>query len=73
MTLSEKIEAIDHAITAAELAALLHLGKTAIYDMAHRSAIPHYRISGSVRFDPHAIAEWLRDHTIDNLLRKKRK
>ncbi|MGD0938998.1 MAG: helix-turn-helix domain-containing protein [Terracidiphilus sp.] len=73
MTISEKVESIDHAITVSELSALLHLGKTAIYDMARRAALPHYRISGSLRFDPQTIAEWLREHTIENPLRRKRK
>ena len=56
----EKIEARARAITVAELGVLLHLSRTAIYDIARRGAIPHYRIGGSLRFDPHAIAAWLR-------------
>jgi excisionase family DNA binding protein len=64
MSLPETIEAIDNAITVAELAILLNLSRTTLYDMARRGAIPHCRIGGSVRFDPHAIAAWLRSRTI---------
>jgi excisionase family DNA binding protein len=44
----------------AELAELLNLGRTAIYDMVRRCAIPCIRIGYSVRFDPDEIAKWLR-------------
>jgi len=64
MSLPETIEEIDNAITVAELAILLHLSRTALYDMARRGAIPHFRIGGSLRFDPQAIAAWLRSRTI---------
>jgi excisionase family DNA binding protein len=72
MSLPEKIEAIDHAITVAELAALLHLGKTAVYDMVRRNAIPHYRLAG-LRFDPQELADWLRSRFISDATRLKRK
>ncbi len=51
MSVTEKIEAIESAITFAELGAVLNLGKTTIYDLVRRSAIPHYRRAG-LRFDP---------------------
>lgn len=72
MSLPERIEAIDHAITVAELAALLHLGKTAIYDLVRRNAIPHYRLAG-LRFDPQELAHWLRSRFIPGAhpMRKK--
>jgi excisionase family DNA binding protein len=63
MSIIEKISSIDHAISVAELASLLNLGRTAIYDMVHRGAIPSFRVGYSVRFDPHEIAEWLRDRS----------
>lgn len=63
MSLIKKIEAIDHAVTVAELSVLLNTGKTAIYDMARRYAIPHYRVAG-LRFDPQELADWLRGRSI---------
>ncbi len=50
--LATRIERKPHALTAPELADLLGLGKTAIYDLAKRGGIPHYRVAGSVRLDP---------------------
>ena len=60
MSLLERLASFDHAITVAELAELLNLGRTAIYDMVRRCAIPCIRIGYSVRFDPGEIAKWLR-------------
>ena len=72
MTIPERLEAIDHAITVSELAAYLHLGKTAIYDLVRRNAIPHYRLAG-LRFDPQEVAEWLRSRFIPDVIHAKRK
>jgi excisionase family DNA binding protein len=60
MSIFERLASIDHAITVAELGELLSLGRTAIYDMVRRGAIPCIRIGYSVRFDPDEIAKWLR-------------
>jgi excisionase family DNA binding protein len=35
-----------------------------VYRLAQQGQIPHHRILGSVRFDPHKIAKWLDDHEI---------
>ncbi len=72
MSLPEKIEAIDHAITVAELSTLLNLGKTAIYDLVSRNAIPHYKIAG-LRFDPQETADWLRSRFIPGVRHSRRK
>jgi excisionase family DNA binding protein len=60
MSILERLASFDHAITVAELAELISLGRTAIYDMVRRGAIPCIRIGYSVRFDPDEIAKWLR-------------
>jgi excisionase family DNA binding protein len=62
--LATRIEHWPHALTAPELADLLGLGKTAIYDLAKRGGIAHYRVAGSVRFDPAKTAAWLREREI---------
>jgi excisionase family DNA binding protein len=58
------IEHWPRALTAPELADLLGLGKTAIYDLAKRGGIPHYRVAGSIRLDPATTAAWLRRHEL---------
>jgi excisionase family DNA binding protein len=60
MSIIERLASFDHAITVAELGELLNVGKTAIYDMVRRGSIPCIRIGYSVRFDPEAVATWLR-------------
>lgn len=60
MSIFERLASFDQAITVAELTELLNLGRTAIYDMVRRGAIPYIRIGYSVRFDPDEIAKWLR-------------
>jgi excisionase family DNA binding protein len=59
-SLADRIEAINHALTVKELAPMLSLSPTKLYNLAREGRIPSFRIAGSVRFDPHAIAEWLR-------------
>jgi excisionase family DNA binding protein len=59
MSIFEHLASADHALTVAELGELLSLGRTAIYDMVRRGAIPCIRIGYSVRFDPDEIAKWL--------------
>jgi excisionase family DNA binding protein len=60
MSIFERLASFDHAITVAELAEILGLGRTAVYDMVNRRAIPCIRIGYSVRFDPDETAKWLR-------------
>jgi excisionase family DNA binding protein len=62
--LATRIERWPHALTAPEFADLMGLGKTAIYDLAKRGGIPHYRLAGSVRLDPATTAAWLRQHEV---------
>ena len=59
MSLIEQLKSMNRALTVKELANLLHLGKTVIYDMVRRGAIPSMRFGYTVRFDPHEIADWL--------------
>jgi excisionase family DNA binding protein len=58
--LADRIDAMDHALTVKELAPLLSVSPTSLYNRAREGRIPSYRIGGCVRFDPHAVAEYLR-------------
>ncbi len=58
------IEQMDHALTVKELATLLSISPPTIYSRARSGLIPSYRIWGSVRFDPRAIADWIRSQSI---------
>jgi excisionase family DNA binding protein len=50
------------AWTAEELAELLSLKKTTIYDMAKTGRMPSLRIGSNVRFDPATTAAWVEQH-----------
>lgn len=62
--LPTRIERCAGALDAGQLGAFLGLKKSTIYQMANDGRIPHYRIGGTIRFDPRIIAEWLRSLSI---------
>ena len=60
MSLADQIERHGRALTAADLANLLAMSKPSIFKLAAAGTLPSFRIGTSVRFDPHAVATWLR-------------
>jgi excisionase family DNA binding protein len=59
MKLVETLKNRTGALKVAEIAKLLGVTPQYIYKMAASCAIPSFRISGSVRFDPDDVAGWL--------------
>jgi excisionase family DNA binding protein len=59
-TLADQIERIGRALTAKELAQILSVSKITIFKQAKTGRIPCFRIGTCVRFDPRAVANWLR-------------
>jgi len=59
-TLAELIEQMGRALNAEELAELLNVSKITIFKQAKAGRIPSFRIGSCVRFDPKAVAKWLR-------------
>jgi excisionase family DNA binding protein len=59
-SLADRIQNLDHALTADELAPLLSVSRITIFKHARRGNIPSFRLGTCVRFDPHAVAEWIR-------------
>jgi excisionase family DNA binding protein len=59
-SLPDQIEKIPHALTAAELAQLLAVSPILIYKLAKANRLPCFKIGTCVRFDPRAVAKWLR-------------
>jgi hypothetical protein len=51
-------------LTIKELGDFLNLKKTALYHKVRAGRIPYLLIDGSIRFDPQAIANWLRAHEV---------
>jgi excisionase family DNA binding protein len=60
LSLPDKIERIDRALTAAELAEMLTVSRITIFKQAKAGRIPSFRIGTCVRFDPRSVAQWLR-------------
>lgn len=60
MDLAEQIERVGRALTAEELAKLLAVSRVTIFKQAAAGKIPSFRVGTCVRFDPRAVANWLR-------------
>lgn len=52
------------AIRVSELARILTMSRTTVYQLVEAGRIPHYRIGDSIRFDPVRIASWLAEQEI---------
>lgn len=60
-SLPEQLEKIAHALTAKNLAQLLQVSEVTVYKLAKANKLPSFRIGTAVRFDPSAVARWLRE------------
>jgi len=60
VSLADRIERIGRAMTANELAEMLTVSRITIFKLAKSRRIPSFRIGTCVRFDPRAVAQWLR-------------
>ena len=60
VSLAEFVEARPRALLVPEVAALLNVSGRQIYKLAAERRIPCLRIAGCIRFDPSALAVWLR-------------
>lgn len=61
LSLAERIERMEGALTAEQLAKLLNVSKVTIFKQAKAGRIPSFRVGTCVRFDPRVLAGWLRD------------
>jgi excisionase family DNA binding protein len=60
LSLADRIERIDRALTAGELASMLTVSRITIFKQAKAGRIPSFRIGTCVRFDPKSVGTWLR-------------
>lgn len=54
------LEQQTRLMRAKELAELIGWSSTQVYRQTERNKIPHIRLAGSVRYNPAAIARWIR-------------
>jgi excisionase family DNA binding protein len=59
-SLADQIESYRHALKAAELAEVLSVSRITVFKLAKSGRIPSFRVGTCVRFDPSAVAKWLR-------------
>jgi excisionase family DNA binding protein len=60
LSLADRIERMGRALTADELAEMLTVSRITIFKLAKAGRVPSFRIGTCVRFDPRAVATWLR-------------
>jgi len=60
LSLPDRIERMERALTAEDLAELLSVSKITVFKHAAAGRIPSFRIGTCVRFDPKTVAQWLR-------------
>jgi excisionase family DNA binding protein len=59
-SLADYLSNLDHCLQAPELARILGIHRITVYKLAAAGEIPSFRIASAVRFDPRAVAKWLR-------------
>jgi excisionase family DNA binding protein len=58
MTLAERLRSTNKALKVDALADLLGVAIRTIYKEVEDNRIPFFRVRGSIRFDPHQVADW---------------
>jgi excisionase family DNA binding protein len=58
--LADSIGRRSRALTVNDVATLLNVSERQIYKLVSEHRIPSFKIGGSIRFDPPALALWLR-------------
>ena len=61
--LAEFLHGRPRALRVGEVAALLGVSERFVYKLASERRIPAFRVGCALRFDPAALAHWLRDRT----------
>ena len=59
-SIADRIAKIDHALRVTELAEILNVSRQFLYELAASGKLPSLRVGAAVRFDPAAVAAWLR-------------
>ena len=63
-SISDHLEQLDHCLTVPDLARILSIHKITLYRMAAAGRIPSFKIATAVRFDPRAVAQWVREQAV---------
>lgn len=66
-TSQDKNETTSDVMNAREVAALLRVGRNAVYDLAGRNQIPHRRVGKHLRFSRATVMRWIEGRPTDPL------
>jgi excisionase family DNA binding protein len=58
--LADSLDRKTSALTVSDVAELLNISERQVYKLVAEHRIPCFKIGGSIRFDPFAVAFWLR-------------
>ena len=58
--LADSLDGKSRAHTVSDIAELLNISERQVYKLAAEHRIPCFKIGGCIRFDPMAVAVWLR-------------
>ena len=58
--LADSLDRKTSALTVSDVAELLNISQRQVYKLVAEHRIPCFKIGGSIRFDPFAVALWLR-------------
>jgi excisionase family DNA binding protein len=58
---------MDPLLTIPQVAELLQISKSKLYDLVQKNKIPHIRIGRNVRIRPSDLEEWLKDYYIPSM------
>ena len=63
-SIADHLSQLDHCLQAPELARILGIHRITVYKLAAAGEIPSFKIASAVRFDPRAIARWMREKAV---------
>ena len=58
--LADSLDGKNRALTVVDIAELLNISERQVYKLAAEHRIPCFKVGGCIRFDPRAVAVWLR-------------
>jgi len=64
MPLGDHLQGRTTALTVGEVAKILSVSERQVYKLAALEELPCFRVGGAIRFDPSAIADWIRRSSV---------
>jgi excisionase family DNA binding protein len=72
VALIDLIETRKTALTVLEVADILSVSKRLVYQLVSVGEMPHFKVGSAVRFEPQALALWLRERMVESAKESRR-